>query len=167
MKGRTDSALWRGRHRGWATSLQGLVIHRRPGLKSNATPPSVQLYPPRIGTGTHAGKVAITWRASDLHLAPRSVSLFWRSDQPGAAWQVIPDGQQQENMDQFIWAVPPSFPTKFHIRVEAVNSLGHRGSAETTESAPVIVNRSRPRSRIIGLDPNARAGDGPSARPLR
>ena len=33
--------------------------------------------------------------------------------------------------------------------------------------APVIVDRSRPRSRIIGLDPNARAGDGPGARPLR
>ena len=34
-------------------------------------------------------------------------------------------------------------------------------------TGPVIVDRSRPRSRIIGLDPNARAGDGPGARPLR
>jgi hypothetical protein len=136
-------------------------------VEVDATPPSVQLYPPQIGTGPHAGKVAITWRASDLHLAPRSVSLFWRPDQPGAAWQPIPDGQEKENMDQFVWAVPPSLPTRFHIRVEAVDSLGHRGGAETTDSAPVIVDRSRPRSRIIGLDPNARAGDGPSARPLR
>ena len=134
-------------------------------VEVDTTPPSVQLYPPQIGTGPHAGKVAITWRASDLHLAPRSVSLLWRPDQPGSAWQPILDGQ--ENMGQYIWAVPPSFPARFHIRVEAVDSVGHRGGAETSDSAPVIVDRSRPRSRIIGLDPNARAGDGPGARPLR
>lgn len=134
-------------------------------VEVDTTPPAVQLYPPQIGTGQHAGKVAITWRATDLHLAPNSVSLQWRPDQPGAAWQPIMDGQ--ENMGQYIWTVPPSFPAKFLIRVEAVDSLGHRGSAETPESTPVIVDRSRPRSRIIGLDPNARAGDGPAARPLR
>ncbi|MGZ5949908.1 MAG: hypothetical protein ACXWO1_07200 [Isosphaeraceae bacterium] len=134
-------------------------------VEVDTTPPSVQLYPPQIGTGPHAGKVAITWRASDLHLAPRSVSLFWRPDQAGSTWQPIIDGQ--ENMGQYIWTVPPSFPAKFHIRVEAVDTVGHRGGAETADSAPVIVDRSRPRSRIIGLDPNARAGVGPGARPLR
>ncbi len=134
-------------------------------VEVDTTPPSVQLYPPQIGAGPHAGKVAITWRASDLHLAPRSVSLFWRPDQAGSIWQPLIDGQ--ENMGQYIWTVPPSFPAKFHIRVEAVDTVGHRGGAETADSAPVIVDRSRPRSRIIGLDPNARAGDGPGARPLR
>jgi hypothetical protein len=134
-------------------------------VEVDSTLPSVQLYPPQIGTGPHAGKVAITWRASDLHLTPRSVSLFWRPDSSGATWQPIVDGQ--ENMGQYVWTVPPSFPARFHVRVEAVDSLGHRGGAETTDSAPVIVDRSRPRSRIIGLDPNARAGDGPGARPLR
>lgn len=134
-------------------------------IEVDTTPPSVQLYPPQIGTGPHAGKVAITWRASDLHIAPRSVSLFWRPDLAGSAWQPIIDGQ--ENMGQYVWTVPPSYPAKFHIRVEAVDTVGHRGGAETTDTAPVIVDRSRPRSRIIGLDPNARAGDGPGARPLR
>ncbi|MGO9598192.1 MAG: hypothetical protein ACLP7Q_09395 [Isosphaeraceae bacterium] len=134
-------------------------------VEVDTTPPSVQLYQPQIGTGPHAGKVAITWRASDLHLPPRSVSLFWRPDQPGAAWQPIVEGQ--ENMGQYVWMVPPSFPARFHLRVEAIDSVGHRGGSETTDSSPVIVDRSRPRSRIIGLDPNARAGDGPAARPLR
>ena len=134
-------------------------------VEVDTTPPSVQLFPPQIGTGPHAGKVAITWRASDLHLAPRSVSLFWRPDQAGSTWQPLIDGQ--ENVGQYVWTVPPSFPARFHIRVEAVDTVGHRGGADTTDSAPVIVDRSRPRSRIIGLDPNARAGDGPGARPLR
>jgi hypothetical protein len=134
-------------------------------VEVDATPPAVQLDPPQVGTGANSGKVAIAWRATDLHLAARSVSLFWRPDQPGAGWQPLAEGQ--ENAGLFIWTVPPAVPPRFHIRVEAVDTLGHRGTAETTETAPVIVDRSRPRSRIIGLDPNARAGLGPAAWPLR
>ena len=62
---------------------------------------------------------------------------------------------------------PQAVPQRFHLKVEAVDSVGHRGSAETTDMGPIMVDRSRPRSRIIGLDPNARSGAGPSARPLR
>ena len=134
-------------------------------VEVDSTPPVVQLYPPQIGTGPHAGKVAITWRASDLHLVDRQVALFWKPDQPGADWQLIVEGL--ETVGQYVWTVPPSVPPRFHLRVEAVDAAGHRGAAETTDAAPVIVDRSRPRSRIIGLDPNARAGTGPEARPLR
>jgi hypothetical protein len=134
-------------------------------VEVDATQPVVQLYPPQIGTGPYAGKVAINWRANDLHLAQRPVTILWRPDQPGASWQPVVEGQ--EAMGQYIWTVPPSFPAKFHVRVEAADEAGHRGGAETTDAAPVIVDRSRPRSRIIGLDPNARAGDGPGGRPLR
>jgi hypothetical protein len=134
-------------------------------VEVDTTAPAVQLDPVQVGTGVNSGKVAITWRANDLHLAPKSVALFWRPDQAGAGWQPLAEGQ--ENTGRFIWAVPTTVPTRFHIRVEAVDTVGHHGSAETTETGPIIVDRSRPRSRIIGLDPNARAGTGPSAWPLR
>jgi hypothetical protein len=134
-------------------------------VEVDSTSPAVQLQPPQVGTGANSGKVAIAWRASDLHLAPKSVALSWRLDQPGAPWQTIADAQ--ENAGQFIWTVPPTVPQRFHLKVEAVDSVGQRGSAETTDMGPIMVDRSRPRSRIIGLDPNARSGAGPSARPLR
>ncbi len=134
-------------------------------VEIDTTAPAVQLDPVQVGTGVNSGKVAITWRANDLHLAPKSVSLSWRPDLAGSGWQPLAEGQ--ENTGRFIWAVPTTVPTRFHIRVEAVDTVGHHGSAETTESGPVIVDRSRPRSRIIGLDPNARAGTGPGAWPLR
>ena len=134
-------------------------------VEVDATAPAVQLDPVQIGTGANSGRVAISWRATDLHLAPKSVSLSWRPDQPGAAWQPLADGQ--ENNGRYIWAVPTTVPTRFHIRVEAVDTVGHRGSSDTTETGPITVDRSRPRSRIIGLDPNARAGSGPGAWPLR
>jgi hypothetical protein len=134
-------------------------------VEVDSTPPFVQLYPPQVGTGTNSGKVAIAWRASDLHLAPKSVALFWRPDQPGTEWQLLVEGQ--ENVGSYVWSLPPTIPPRFHIRVEAVDTVGHRGGAETTNIGPVMVDLSRPRSRIIGLDSNARAGIGPSARPLR
>lgn len=124
-------------------------------VEVDSTPPTVQLYPPQVGSGVHTGKVAISWRADDLHLADRSVSLFWRTDSPGSAWQPIPGGQSLENFDQFIWVVPSDLPPKFHVRAEAVDAAGNRGGAETSEANPVIVDRSRPRSRILGLDTDA------------
>ncbi len=131
----------------------------------DATPPTVQLDPVQVGMGPNAGKVAISWRATDMHLASRSVAILWRPDQPGAAWQPVVEGQ--EAAGRYIWNVPTNVPTRFHIRVEAADSAGHRGFAESTEFGPIVLDRSRPRSRIIGLDPNARSGQGPSAWPLR
>src|SRR6185437_5031874 len=42
------------------------------------TPPNIQLNPPRVGHGEHLGKVAITWRATDLHLGSQSIVLSYR-----------------------------------------------------------------------------------------
>lgn len=137
----------------------------RSWVEVDTTPPTVQLDPVQVGSGVNSGKVAITWRATDLHMTPRSVSLFWRPDEPGASWQPLVEGQ--ENSGQYIWTVPPNVPTRFHIRVEAADSVGHRGYAETTDSRPVMVDRSRPRSRIIGLDTNARGATASSDWPVR
>jgi hypothetical protein len=134
-------------------------------VEVDASAPAVQLDPVQVGTGVNTGKIAITWKATDLHLAPKSVSILWRPDAPGTSWQPVAEGQ--ENAGRYIWTVPQSVPARFHIRVEAADSVGHRGFAESTESGPIMVDRSRPRSRIIGLDPNARSGLGPSAWPLR
>jgi hypothetical protein len=132
-------------------------------VEIDSTSPQVQLDPVRVGTGTNAGKVAITWRATDAHLASRPVIISYRPDQPGAAWQPITD--RIENTGRFIWTVPANAPPRFHLRVDVLDTLGNRGFAETTETGPVLVDRTRPRGRIIGLDPSGRTG--PAARPLR
>ncbi|MDR3636640.1 MAG: hypothetical protein P4L84_22750, partial [Isosphaeraceae bacterium] len=129
------------------------------------TPPAVQLDPPIVGAGPNLGKVAITWRASDLHLANRPVTLLWRSDQEGGQWQPI--AESLEGTGRYVWTVPPNIPPKFHVRVEAVDTMGNRGGADTTAAAPVIVDRTRPRSRIIGLDRSSLNANGPQIKPLR
>jgi hypothetical protein len=126
-------------------------------VEVDATPPVVELQPPRPGTGPSAGKVLITWRASDPHLGARPVTLSYRADDDsGAGWTRL--AGPLENTGQYVWVVPPGVPPKFRVRIEVEDALGHRGAAE---SGPVLVDRARPKGRIIGLDPSARAlGDG-------
>jgi hypothetical protein len=132
-------------------------------VEVDSTPPAVQLDPPVMGTGTNAGKLSISWRASDLHLAPRPVVLSYRPVGSNAPWQPITG--PLENSQQYTWTLPANIPPRFHIRVDVMDSVNNRGTAETTDIGPVFIDRARPRSRIIGLDPSARAN--PSARPLR
>jgi hypothetical protein len=127
-------------------------------VEIDSTPPRVHLYPPQIGSGQHAGKIALAWRADDAHLGDKPVSLFWRPDRPGDPWVPIADAQGREGVGQFVWAVPPNFPPRFHVRVEAVDEAQNKGFAETPDGAPVVVDRSRPRGKIIGLDVEASAG---------
>lgn len=129
------------------------------------TPPSVQLDAPIVGTGPNLGKVAITWRTSDLHLVNRPVTLLWRGEQEGAQWQPI--AESLDGTGRYVWTVPPNIPPKFHIRVEAADTMGNRGGSDTTATGAIIVDRTRPRSRIIGLDPSAINANGPQAKPLR
>jgi hypothetical protein len=126
-------------------------------VEVDATPPVVQLDAPKVGGGPSAGKVMITWRASDPHLASKPVVLLYRADAADAAWQPITE--RIANTGKYIWTVPTGVPPRFHVRIEVVDALGHKGSAETTDQGPpVIVDRSRPRGRILGLDPSARFG---------
>jgi hypothetical protein len=135
-------------------------------VEVDGTPPTVELNPPQVGTRRYLGMVAITWHATDDHLGPRPVALFWRTEQPNSQWQRF--AGPLENSGKYIWTVPKNFPPKFHLKIEVTDTLGNVGSAETVENSPVIVDRTRPRSRILGLDdPSARTGGAPAARPLR
>ncbi len=135
-------------------------------VEVDASPPVVNMRPPQVGTGVNAGKVALSWSASDLHLTPRSVSIFWRPEKSGSEWQLVAAGLESEG--RYIWNVPPTVPDRFHLRIEATDTVGHHGGIETTDSGPILIDRSRPRSRIIGLDPStSRAGAGSPDRALR
>ena len=131
-------------------------------VEVDASAPVVKLESVRVV----GSKAVITWLANDPHPAARPVMISVKPDAPGAAWRSITP-MPIENVGQFTWSLPPSTPARVHFRVDVVDSLGNRGSADTTESGSVLIDRSKPRGRIIGLDPVHREGTGPSARPLR
>ncbi|MBV8076449.1 MAG: hypothetical protein JO284_08630, partial [Planctomycetaceae bacterium] len=58
---------------------------------------------------------------------------------------------------------PLNVPPRFLIRVDVLDTAGNHGSAETPE--PIAIDRARPRSRILSLDP-IRTGARAVARPF-
>ena len=126
-------------------------------VEVDASPPTVQLDPPRPGVGRSSGNLTITWRAVDAHLAPQPITISYKPDTPDAPWQPI---ARVENTGKYTWPIPARVPPRFHIKVEAVDAGGHRGSADTTETGAVTIDRARPKGRILGLDPAAKLGAG-------
>ncbi len=121
-------------------------------VEVDSAPPSVTMDRPRVGTGANAGKVILSWRASDAHLATRPVTLFYREERADAQWTPLPGVEPQEASGRLVWIVPPTLSPKFHVKAEAVDTLGNRGSADSLDSGPILVDRARPRGRILGLD---------------
>lgn len=125
-------------------------------VEVDASPPVVTMDRPRVGTGANAGRVLITWRASDTHLAPKSIALFYRAaDRPDAPWLPIAQGLDN-NAGRHLWTVPANLPPRFHIKVEAADTVGNTGAADTQEfGGPIILDRAKPKGRIVGLDAGA------------
>ena len=119
-------------------------------VEVDSTPPAVSIDRPRVGKGQNAGKVLITWRAGDTHLAPQPISLFYREDKPDSQWILIAD--RLDNSGRHIWTAPGSVPPKFHVKVEAIDTLGHHGTSDTQDLGAVLLDRAKPKGRIIGLD---------------
>jgi hypothetical protein len=120
-------------------------------IEVDSTGPNVKLEPVRIV----GSKAIIAWQANDAHPASRPVMISVRSDSPDARWQPITPGPV-ENTGQFAWNLPSNCPPRIHFRVDVVDGLGNRGSADTTESGAVLVDRTRPKGRITGLVPAGR-----------
>ncbi len=128
-------------------------------VEVDLSPPVVQVDQPKpVAQG---GKVTlpITWRATDAHLGERPVILSYRPDQPGTVWQEITGAIP--NTGRYEWAVPANVAPRFLLRVDVQDTLGNRATAD---SKPIVLDRTRPKSRIIGLDTGAQAGTGPRTR---
>lgn len=119
-------------------------------VEVDSAPPSVAIDRPRVGSGANSGKVMLTWRANDAHLAQRPVTLYYREDRPESPW--VPIADRLDNTGKYVWTVPATVPPRLHVKVEALDTLGNRGSDDTTHSEPILLDRARPRGRIIGLD---------------
>ena len=114
------------------------------------TAPVVRLEPPKMGD---SGKLIISWKADDPHLGARPVVISYRPDRPDAIWQQITE--RIPNTGRYEWALPANVAPKFHIRVDVIDTLGNQGTADTAELGPITVDRTRPKGRILGVDPSA------------
>ncbi len=119
-------------------------------VEVDGTGPTVTLEPPRLS----GNKLLITWHANDAHPTSRPVMISIRADAPDAKWQIITPSPI-ENTGQYSWLISAKCPPKVHVRVDVRDALNNLGYAETPENSPVLVDRSKPKGRILGLDSGA------------
>ncbi len=119
-------------------------------IEVDTSGPTVTLERPQVA----GNKLLITWHATDAHPTSRPVMISIRADNPDSKWEPITK-QPIENTGQYQWLISSRCPPKIHVRVDVRDALNNFGFAETTDSGPVTVDRTKPKSRIIGLDPSS------------
>jgi hypothetical protein len=130
-------------------------------VEVDTTPPLVRMGPVQLLQGNGESAVRLTWKAEDAHLGAKPVVISYRPDRPDGIWQQITPSLP--NTGQYVWKLPPNLPGRVHFRVDVIDTLDNRGWAETPEGSPVVVDRSRPRGRILGLERGTDVRSGATA----
>ena len=105
------------------------------------TPPKVTVSDVQVGRGPNAGRVNITWQASQKdNLMGRqciTISVLGRDGR----WQPVHTGKL-DNVGQYIWVLPTQYDPKLSFKVEAEDWAHNVGSATKDD---VILDLSTPR----------------------
>jgi hypothetical protein len=120
-----------------------MMVARQPGEKSQPPGPSEQpqawvevdwtrpvvslmnVIPGRTASGR---SVSIMWNASDSHMADSPITLSW-SETPTGEWKTF--ATKVENSGRYVWQVPSNVPGEIYLRVEALDTVGNSGVAQT------------------------------------
>lgn len=117
-------------------------------VEVDLTKPQVRLEEVYVGRGSEAGRLAISWRASDKNLAPRPITLSY-AEKPTGAWKII--ANELDNSGRHIWDMPGDLPFEFYIKVEAADRAGNVGSDQSQTS--VKVDLAVPKTEILDVAP--------------
>jgi hypothetical protein len=125
----------------------------------DTTPPLVKMSEPKVrpnGAAAQGALVDIMWQATDKNLAPAPITLEYAEKLDGP-WRVI--AEKIDNTGKYTWAVPPTEPYSFYVRVKAIDRAGNL--ALDTSKQNVIVDLTVPQVEIRDVAP------GSSNRPER
>lgn len=103
-------------------------------VEVDTTKPTVQLLSAQPSASGQGSVLNVSWRASDLHLSEKPVSLYWATSSAGP-WSKI--AENMSNTGSMTWAVPAQMPPQVVIKVEAEDRAGNVGSAQS--AAPVMI----------------------------
>jgi hypothetical protein len=110
--------------------------------------PQVELTTAAAGKDDLAGRVLLRWRASDDHLDPRPIGLFF-SSRPNGPWSTI--ATNLENSGQYDWQVERHVPSRIYFHVEARDLAGNVAAYQTTDA--ITVEFPQPSGRPEGVTP--------------
>jgi hypothetical protein len=120
--------------------------------------PRVEINRLLVGRGAEdAGKLTVSWTASDKFLAARPIAIFYRGGEQDQ-WKEV--ARDLPNTGSYTFKSPDQL-YQLYIRVTAIDEAGNEGQAESKE--PVKVDLKVPRIKQIHVQPGA--GDPQSRSP--
>lgn len=116
----------------------------------DTTAPHLRLLPLQQGQGAANNQILIHWEATDKNFGKQPISLFYSGTVDGP-W--LPITGALTNTGRHLWTVERGVPSKLYIRIKAQDTAGNAQMAAT--SHPVLVDLSRPRARIVDIEPES------------
>jgi hypothetical protein len=117
----------------------------------DTTSPQLKMNEPKVranGTPNQGALVDIAWQATDKNLAPAPITLEYAEKVDGP-WRII--AEKIDNTGKYTWAVPPTEPYSFYVRVKAVDRAGNLTT--DTSKQNVIVDLTVPQVEIQNVMP--------------
>ena len=117
----------------------------------DTTPPVVKMSEPKVrgnGAASQGALVDIVWQAIDKNMAPAPITLEYAEKMDGP-WRVI--AEKIENTGKYTWAVPPTEPYSFYVRVKAIDRAGNMGQDMSKQN--VVVDLTVPQVEIREVAP--------------
>jgi RNA polymerase sigma factor (sigma-70 family) len=117
-------------------------------VEVDVTPPHMTLYLDGPGRDREAGKVTLSWSATDKNLAARPVSLFY-AERPEGPWHAI--AEKLENTGRYVWQISAGVPPRVYLLVQAKDRAGNVATAETRDR--VLLDAAQPQGVIRTIEP--------------
>jgi hypothetical protein len=137
---------------GFGESPPGVGDQPQVWVEVDLTKPVVRLLGVEVGrSGADKGNLSISYSAADKNLERRPITISYAEKLDGP-WTKI--ASNEENIGRYVWRMPEDVPYQFYVRVEAADRAGNVGTADTT--APVIVDLSKPRVKVIDVGPGSK-----------
>jgi hypothetical protein len=111
------------------------------------TKPVVKITGARIELAGQDSRLQVTWKASDKNMGRRPITLLY-AEHAGGPW--LPLAANLDNSGSYAAKLPTSMPSRFLVRVEAIDQAGNVGADQLAE--PVYHDLSRPRVSIVGVE---------------
>jgi hypothetical protein len=117
-------------------------------VEVDLTKPTVALTDVKPEVRDKGPMLNIQWEAGDKNMASRPITISYAEKADGP-WQ--PMGSNMDNSGRYQWPLRSGSPATMYIRVEAKDSAGNVGIAQTP--MPIHVDMTRPTVEIVDVKP--------------
>jgi hypothetical protein len=117
-------------------------------VEVDTTKPTVKLIDTEAGFSAKAQNLIVRWTASDKNLAAKPITISY-AEQTEGPW--TPLATNLENNGRYVWQLPASVPKRLFVRVEAADTVGNVGLAQSPQ--PLLIDLAQPTVAILGVEP--------------